>query len=172
MNYHLSGKQSPISGPVCDFVSVRAGDLMFHCQDNHLDLNANLRTHSGGTDFYYPLCCGTTVSAFLSSSTGMSHRFAGVALFHSPKGSTDMISIATRGVWNLELAARTGVTSGRLCKGMPGSWSEYSHVTNSFTVSPGGGGVSIGWIMKTKAAAKYASVKLQTIYGDGMAQYL
>ena len=168
---HLYGDMAPVRANIPNCVRVEMGDLIFKAENPRIDLNAGLRSHSGGTNYCYPMAAGCTnptnhVLTFFD-------RFLGVALDRSPFGTTSTISVGTDGVWQFSKDAAAGTTLGKVIKVFPSGYSEFtrSHVTSSFLVHQLGGGVSIGWCVKTESGTSTVDVKLKTHLGAGVANY-
>ncbi len=165
MDRHLYGDMLPVRADVPDSVVVGPGDLMLLCEDIHKDLNKSLRGLSGLTNYAYPMASGQTTS----SIGGVTTPFLGIAIDDSPSGSTDTIAIALTGVFELPLVAQAGVTLGEVVQAVqPTGFHQRSQTSASYQViQNSGGGVSIGYCMKTEAGARTIRVLLRTKFGPG-----
>lgn len=166
MNRHLYGDMLPVRADIPDSVVVGAGDLILLATNGHM-LNVAIRAATSGlTNYCYPWASANTINA--SVTGGVTTPFLGVALDDSPSGSTDTIGVATAGVFEFPLVAQTGVTIGKVVQATTSGFSQRSQTTASYQVlQESGGGVSIGYCMKTEAAAKTVRVLLRTKFGPG-----
>lgn len=165
MNRHLYGDMLPVRADVPDSVVVAAGDIMYLVEDIHQNCNVGLRGTSGLTAYAYPWASGQTTSCCM----GVTSPFVGIAIDDSPHGATDTISIATAGVFEFPLSTGAGVTLGRVIQAhKPTGFSASANTTASYEVIlESGGGVSVGYCMKTEAGASTARVLIRTKYGPG-----
>ena len=166
MNRHLFGDMLPIQVDVPDCVKVVAGDLMLLCENDNYQLNVDLRTRSGQTNYAYPWASGATVSQNLSATTG---PLIGVAMDDSPSGSTDTIGVATAGVFEFPLQAQAGVTVGQVVQSsVPAGYVRTAQTTASYQVlMNSSGGITLGYCVKTEAQARTIQFLLRTKYGPG-----
>jgi hypothetical protein len=171
----------PIQVTVPDCIRVEAGDLMLLAFETAAALSqvqkfsGGVASKSGATGYAYPMSAGSTVAnATNPAYTG----FIGVALDDSPKsaGTTDVISVATAGVFRFPVAGGVGgVTVGQLAQNciIPVLSDFDSNPTEAYTVrvasTKGGGGdsgCSIGYVVKTETGTpSNVDVQIRTVLG-------
>ena len=111
-NRHLRGKTDEVIINIHGNTVVDAGDLMF------IDSSAGVRGAGNAPDNYgYPFEAATAING-VSTATAvfdlLEPRFLGIAMETSPTGVTEIISVATAGVFKMPMPADTGVTIGTL----------------------------------------------------------
>jgi len=172
-NRHVFGDTDEVKVTVRETVTVTPGDLMFIC-NNTGQVTNSLGGASAAADYFaYPWAAGREASTLISGNSP-AKGFIGVAMDDSPNSSTDIISVATKGVFRFPLVNLSVVTIGAVVSGVsPSGFSATASTTASYTVSTGFSSGSIGYVVLTQTAASattqnFIDFRIRTLLGDGL----
>jgi hypothetical protein len=167
---HLYGKADEVQVTVRETVTVKPGDLMFLNNTNSFVTN-QLAGASAAADYYaYPWAAGKEWDVPASGVTSCNYGFVGVAMDDSPNGSTDTISIATKGVFRFALGTKGAVTIGAVVQAYrPSGFDASSSTTASRQVQTAiTSGGSVGYCIKTESGASNVDFRIRTLLGEGL----
>lgn len=169
-NRHVRGNTNDILMEVRGAVVVKAGDMMF-VADSTSDVGVSWTFDNRAWPFSYATSPTSATQRMITCHDG----FLGVAMKSSKSGVTEKITIATQGVFRMDLYKRAGVTVGGLVVAV----SPYIAVAASTGVSPQtvwqgtsaslsapGSTSYLGYCSKTESGATTVDFEIRTIFNN------